>query len=337
MDMSTTSDNLALLPLADLPAETPPASFLLLRLGRNDYTKGGARGFFDLTRADAERIIADFAERGKDLVVDYDHQSVAEGAQAPAAGWIRALRLTDEGLVADVEWTEKARAALSAREYRYHSPVINFGAGGHPAKLHSVALTNHPALHQYAPLVAHDTEEKHMNEHLKNLSELLECPTAYDDGKDQDAEAFAAVKAKIEAMKTAETEKTAFLEKHGAKTFDDIDGMIAGMVPAAEKAELQKKLDAIEAGKAVEKAFADGKLVEAQREWAKAYAEKDRKAFSDFVESAPVVVPLGDNPPCGPKKGKESGEMLSDEERGILEKMGVDPKSLNKTQKEEDK
>lgn len=336
--MDKTTAHLAFLALSDIPTGEPPESFLLLKFGENAYTKGGKRGSFVFSKEDAEKVLDDFKERGKDLVVDYDHQSIVEGVQAPAAGWIRALRLTDDGLAADVEWTEKARTALSAREYRYHSPVINFGAEGHPAKLHSVALTNHPALHDYAPLVAHDNQakEKTMNEHLKKLMESLGLAAAFDDGKDQDKEAFDAIYAKLDAFKADEAEKTAFLEKHGAKTFDDVTGKIAGMVPASEKAELQKKLDAIEGEKAVEKAFSDGKLVEAQREWAKAYAAKDLKAFSDFIAAAPVVVPLSDKPPCAPKKGEGNGEALSDEEREILLNMGINPETVKKENKKEE-
>jgi len=331
---------MGLVPFGDSEEGVTPSSFLLLKLGKNDYTKGGKKASFTFTREDAGKILSDFKDRGKDLVVDYDHQSVMDGVQAPAAGWISALELTDAGIVATVSWTEEGEKRLSSREYRYHSPVINFGADGHPVKLHSVALTNHPALHNYAPLIADDNQEvEKMNEHLKKLAESLGIPTAFDDGKDADSEVATAIASKIEAFKNSEDEKKEFLEKNGAKTFDDITGKMAGMVPASEKAELQKRLDEIEADKAVEKAFSDGKLVEAQREWAKGYAGKDLKAFNDFVSSAPVVVPLGDTPPCEPKKCSDGkGEELFDEARKILLNMGVNPdelKKCNKCKKEE--
>jgi len=93
-------DTLALAPL-DLTdgALTPPEEFLLIRFGENDYTKGEEQGRFAFSSADADEILADFTKRGKDIVVDYEHQTL-KGVEAPAAGWIKALAKTAAGLVA---------------------------------------------------------------------------------------------------------------------------------------------------------------------------------------------------------------------------------------------
>jgi phage I-like protein len=98
-----------------------------------------------------------YQSHGADLVIDYHHGSVLAartGAKAPAAGWIRAMELRNDGteLWGRVLWTAEAAAAIGRREFRYLSPVLRFGwparVTGKPIALqiHSVALTNTPFL-----------------------------------------------------------------------------------------------------------------------------------------------------------------------------------------------
>lgn len=99
----------------------------------------------------AAQIIADLNGRD-DLVIDYDHQTLLlkqNGQPAPAAGWFkRVVWRESQGLYAtDVKWTDKARAMLSAGEYRYISPVFSFSeVTGKVERLFSLALTNNPGL-----------------------------------------------------------------------------------------------------------------------------------------------------------------------------------------------
>jgi phage I-like protein len=316
----------------------PPSAFMLLRFGHNNYTKDGKEAAFDFNAADAERIIADFQRRGKDLVIDYDHQSVVSGVKAPAAGWITGLDITDAGLMAQVNWTASAAQSLAAREYRYHSPVIIFEKG-HPKALHSVALTNHPALHQYAPLVAQDTTNKKenspMNDYFKSLGELLSVAVTFDDN-DENAEqtAFNAICERIKALTAHEQEAQKFLTDNGANTFADVMGKMQGMCPITEKNELANRLAAIEAEKAVAQAFADGKLVEAQRAWANDYATKNLEAFSEFIAKAPVVLPLNDNKGLNKPLTNKEPECLTDAEKKIIKALGVSKEAYLKHREE---
>jgi phage I-like protein len=76
------------------------------------------------------RVIEKFSARGTDMVVDYEHQTeggafASPSGVAPAAGWIKKLiNRKEEGLWAVVEWTQRAKEFIAAREYRYHSPEI---------------------------------------------------------------------------------------------------------------------------------------------------------------------------------------------------------------------
>ena len=140
---------------------TPPETFLLLKFGRSVYTKDGKEGGFDFDAPAADALIAEFNSRSRDLVIDFEHSTLS-GNEAPAAGWIDRLEKTAEGLTAHVKyWTDKAKEYLTQGEYRYFSPTLLFEHGGKtPAALHSVALTNHPALHGVDALVANDNQPK---------------------------------------------------------------------------------------------------------------------------------------------------------------------------------
>jgi len=326
---------LDLVPFGDEPAAQ---RFLLVRYGKTDFTKGADRGHFEFDEQDADAIIADFRSRGKDLVMDYEHSSVNGSAEAPAAGWIRKLEKGRDGLYAEVEWTPKAAEYLKNREYRYHSPVILFNPkrDGHPWRLHSVAVTNHPAMHSYPPLVADDSTitkgTTTMNEHIKALAAALGVKVVtLDDGTEDEKATVAAINAKITELNDNAKKASEFLGLHNAKTFDDVTGKIKGMVPAAEKAELEAKLASMNAEKAVAQALTDGKIVKAQEAWAKDYAAKNPQGFADFIAAAPKVAP---GPASTVNTGKppktDEGETFSDADLAIAARMGVTLEDLKK-------
>ena len=68
-----------------------------------------AKGEFDVDGESFSAMKAQIAQRGVDLVVDYEHQTLT-GEQAPAAGWVKELFLDDGQIKARVEWTDRAKA-----------------------------------------------------------------------------------------------------------------------------------------------------------------------------------------------------------------------------------
>lgn len=102
--------------------------------------------------AHAEEIVA--ATRawlgGADFNFDYDHQTAFAvrpevGGTGLAAGWAKAANLTAEadGIYAnDIEWTAAALGKLSAREYRYVSPLFRVSSSGEVERLRNAALVN---------------------------------------------------------------------------------------------------------------------------------------------------------------------------------------------------
>lgn len=123
-------------------------------------------------------IVADFARRGNEMVIDYEHQS-RKGAEAPAAGWITELidRGT-KGLWASVSWTQKAKDFLENREYRYFSPTFWVRQTDKKVvRLINIALTNNPKTNNMVPLVAsmdsHSLPWNVLSEDQRRLNTML--------------------------------------------------------------------------------------------------------------------------------------------------------------------
>lgn len=154
-----------------------PNEILLLKFGPNTYTNDGVVCEFMFDRADATIVCNEFMSRQRDLVIDYEHQTL-QGSEAPAAGWIQELCLKDDGLYGIIKcWNERAETYLTRKEYRYFSPVILM-KDQHVIALHSVALTNHPAIHGITPLSNSDQKTPSQNEEKwDTLLQKFNCAT----------------------------------------------------------------------------------------------------------------------------------------------------------------
>lgn len=128
--------------------------------GAPEYIKVLPLGYISSTKGDflvdneSFRMMKDYmAHRAIDIVIDYEHQTL-KNAEAPAGGWIKELLLKNDGIFAKVEWTEKAKAYLKNKEYRYLSPVVMVRKKDKKAlQLHSAALTNTPAINGMQAIV----------------------------------------------------------------------------------------------------------------------------------------------------------------------------------------
>lgn len=118
----------------------------LLPLGQIDGRDGSR---FALPNPAA--VVEAFARNGADLPVDYEHQADNPAAKAsgpiPAAGWIKAMKATPEGVFARIDWTDRARDMIAAKEYRYISPVIVYDkAACEVGRISGAGLVDRPNL-----------------------------------------------------------------------------------------------------------------------------------------------------------------------------------------------
>lgn len=230
---------------------TPPKKILVLKFGKTDYTQDGEDGSFEFTPDMAQQIIDEFTKRGKDLVIDYEHGTLNKEAAAqgksPAAGWGGNLEVDPEkGLVLIIKnWTPDAYKKLSDGEYRYISPVVRFDKQTKkPAEIHSIALTNHPAIHKMEALVAANDDGnevvksyqgtvKSIKEGIDSMQELLESTIQeYSDY----------VKGTPEEAKMISFNDGLF-GKQDIKAFADVTGIIVEKRNAMKGEELMRWLD----------------------------------------------------------------------------------------------
>ena len=126
-----------------------PHRILVLPLGHVSSEKGD----FIVDGESFQMIQGNMQRRAIDIVVDYEHQTLTN-SQAPASGWIKGLSLGNDGIYAEVEWTNRARGYLRNKEYKYLSPVVFVRKSDRKVSLlHSVALTNTPAINGMVPIV----------------------------------------------------------------------------------------------------------------------------------------------------------------------------------------
>lgn len=316
-----------------------PAEIQVIPIGKHDTPKGT----FVLDQNGAEEIVRAFDGRKNDMVVDYEHQTIADPpVEAPAAGWIKRLvNRGSEGLWAIIEWTDKARAYIEAREYRYVSPVfLKRRADNRVTGLINVALTNQPNIDGMVPLInkvwghTNNTgpenrgEKNKEDRSMKNVWKLL--------GLTEDATEDEAI-AVINTLKTphAVVANKAVLAALGlAETASEseVTGTILAMKQAhGTMGELQSQVNSLtarlterDAADAVAGAAAAGKITPAQIEWATEYAKRDPAGFQVFVAKAPVVIiqgriAAGDKPAEG---------AIDDTQRQINKLMGVDDETF---------
>ena len=308
---------------AEMPKEAP-AEVRVLPLGEVKSTKGDF-----VVDDESFRLMKEHMERrGLDLVVDYEHQTLS-GEQAPAAGWIRELKLGEDAILAETTWTGKAAEYIRNLEYRYMSPVIAIRKTDRKAvMLHSVALTNTPAVDHFPVIAMKDPTDPERNE--KMIKKLIESLGLPEDATEADV--MTAVEAlKADAQAAANSTVLEMLELSAGARTEDVAAAIASLKNASEaqvelaalKAEVAEK----KAQDAVEAALKEGKITAAQKEWALSYARKDLDGFAQFVLKAPQAVQMDR---VSDPEGTEQKDGMDDLNRDVFAAMGLSEEDVRK-------
>ncbi|MGL4885229.1 MAG: phage protease [Aeromonas veronii] len=311
-----------------------------------------ASGHWLLDDAIAAQLLAKLSARKTDLVVDYEHQTLASehnGKPAPAAGWVTPLSVEwrpGAGLFATtVDWTDNAKAHIAAREYRYISPVFQYDRKtGAVLNLLHVALTNFPALDGMDALVASaaarfTADEVPPKENVMNREQLIAFLGLSADASDEDiSAAMTALKAQgdtlaqeVAALKTSKTTLEAALATAAAKGAADVPDPTK-FVPIQVVEDLKKdfaalstKLTTGEVDELVKSGLDDGRLLPAQEKWARDLGAKDVAALKGYLDSATPIAALKGRQTQGTKP-PEKVEELSAEALALCKSLGVDPK-----------
>lgn len=138
-----------------LSGDEPPTEFRIFTAGAVETTKG----VFTFDEASAKSVMAEYETHGIDLMIDYDHASLASVSLDPAqsgkaAGWFNLEVRGGELWAVNVRWTPLAADALRRKEWRFMSPAFETDQEGRILGLMNVAITNLPATRKLQPLMA---------------------------------------------------------------------------------------------------------------------------------------------------------------------------------------
>jgi len=329
--------------VSELSGTTAPTEILLIPAGEF-RARDGRPADVDAWRMDAAAaatIIARAEAARGEFVIDYEHQTLKadeNGQPAPAAGWFKRLEWREgSGLWAvDVRWTERARAAIEAGEYRYISPVFQYDRRtGRVTGVLMAALTNYPALDGHSDLAAQaaarfQTDQEDDTVDREQLIELLGL--AADATDEQINEAIAVLKAKADAAEATEAELAALKAKAGDNQPDP-----AKWAPVEVVRELQEQVAALsgavrtrEVDELIDQAVDQGKLLPAQVEWARALGAKDIEALKGYIDSAPTIAALSGTQTGGRPPEEAGQDGLSAEELAVCRATGIDPDEYKK-------
>lgn len=251
------------------------------------------QGTFHFTEASAASVLEAAREWGNAFSMDYEHRALkaansGEGV-APAAAWL-SLEVRDGELWAvNVEWTERAKAYLSAREYRYFSPAFHTDKDGAVTRLLNIALTNVPAMHELTPLAASAATLSPAAQETPPMKTVLQALKLADTATE--AEALSAINRTQEGM-------LQLLSLTGKTSAGDalatVQGWKVGFEEAAKLSQevkaLSAKVQAAEVDALIAKGKADNKVTPRNEAFCRKLAEKDVTLLSAFLEAAQPAI-----------------------------------------------
>ena len=109
----------------ELPGGGAPERIELIPAGPAVVGRDGRTWMFG--DAEVQAVLNAFALNTAPLPIDWEHATelrAPKGEAAPAAGWITGLEMQSGALWGSVEWTDRGRAQVENREYRFLSPVF---------------------------------------------------------------------------------------------------------------------------------------------------------------------------------------------------------------------
>lgn len=281
-----------------------------------DFEANGKK--FVINAQVAQQLIADFASKKNDTLIDYEHQmllSKENGKPAPAAGWFNQLEWRNDGLYAtNVSWTAAATEFLEKKEYRYTSAVFLYDVvTGEIHKFINFCLTNDPAVDGMESLAALSMDQlSTLGDLTMSTSELAALTSQVTTLQTQ----LAAEKDKVTALTTEKAALTTDLTA-AQKRADDLETEKKQAAEAAEKKQH---------GDLLQTALTDGKLIPAQEEWAKGLS---LQALTDYLAAAPVVE---DGKRQSARKEDKKGEHgLTEDQLAMCSQMQLSPDEFAKT------
>lgn len=243
-------------------------------------------------QAQAQAIAARLNQRGVDIVVDFEHQTLnteKNGQAAPAMAWLRNFAAQPDGVWADVSWTPPGEAYVANKQYRYLSPVFPFDpVTGDVSGLQHVALTNTPGLNSLPALAAlsqfFSTHPQPGEPQMDKTAVLAALSLAQGTSDETALTAIAALKGRADA---AEAQVAALK----ANQFDP-----AKHIPLTEHAKVAEQLASLKATQEkaehtalLQAALADGRILPVNESY---WVAQPLAALTEFLKTAQPLAAL---------------------------------------------
>ena len=325
--------------VTELSAGTVPTEIQLTPAGTFRARDGRPAGLpgWKIDANIASKVIARNRAKVDALVVDYEHQTLkseTNGQPAPAAGWMKGAKIEwrESGLWAtDIEWTDAAKAAIAAREYRYISPVIAYDPKtGEVLDVLMAAVTNFAAIDGMAGLAyvaaarfnLTTTEDTTMLEALRKLLGLADTA-----GEQEVTDAITALKAKadtadttIAALKAQTPDPAKFV---GIEVVQQLQTQVAALTAQVNRNELEAVVTA---------ALADGRILPAMETWARELGKKDLAALKAYVNAAQPIAALKGTQTGGANPADKGGDgQLDAAAIAVCKQLGISADDYKKT------
>lgn len=322
------------------------------------YPQDGRDGGWYVDDTNGYQLADDINNLQIQLMIDYEHQTLyvaTNGKGNPAAGWmVKAEYISGQGIFVEVKWTEKATTEIKNGEYRYLSPLFLADKSGRVIKVLNAALTNRPALHNLAEVVATSSQFAHYlepNEDNSQMKELLiklfalsanatdeqitEKLTALDKAKGDSPVALSDVYAELAKEQGNVVALSAKVNNPDPAKYVALSDLQAVQT---ELNGLKQQMNDKERDALIQTALSDGRLFPAQKEWAEKLGKQDLVALSDFLKTVTPNPALTGTQSGGedPNKGTEK-VALSAAEIATAKTLGLTPDEFAQKYKEEAK
>lgn len=231
----------------------------------------------------------------------------------PAAGWIKELRVSDDGLWGRVDWTDTARDLIATKAYRYISPTLIYEKDSKAVcSLTGAALVHTPALRLTALASQEDTMDEDMT-----LSDRLAQMLGLDPGA-ADEDIIAAVQMQMDKSESPDPAKFVPIQAM-QDALRDRNVKSATMSETKAKAKVKDAMD-------------KGFISPGMRDWATALCQQDETSFDTFIagavpQFAHLMKPSHMSGP--PPFVSEAKADQSDLAAAVCQQLGLKPGTLN--------
>lgn len=302
--------------------------------------------FWFLDAALAQALIDAANARQTPYNFDYEHQTLysqTNGQPAPAAGWFSQLEWEDGvGLFAvNVEWTDKARQMIEAKEYRFVSPMFAYDDEGNVRRLVNAAITNMPGLDGMDDLLAAacqllHIEDKPMDKELLAMLCAVLGLSASSTEADlrlkltelQDTTLKPAACTSVVALLTQQQTR---IDELAAQKPDPAKYVPISVLESVQTqvAALNAKITDGEVDGLVTAALGDGRLLSDMADWARDLGKKDLVALKDYLAKSRPIAALNAMQTGGkPPLDADGRAVMSDNALAICGMFGTDTKDI---------